>query len=212
MTNPADYSREESISGRDTLYIAVFGALWGLLEITLGTTLKGLRIPFTGLLMASLASMIFMSGRYLVRQRGAILMMGGVAALLKLFSIGGFMLGPFWAILFEALLGEAVFCILGVNRISVVMAGILILVYTTVHPFITQGILYGANIYRIYLDMLEKFANVLHISEMNFLLVGVLYLITISILGTIAGLTGYSIGREVDKKLQTYRQRGTDHA
>jgi hypothetical protein len=45
----------ESLS-RDTVLIGIFGALWGLMEITLGLTIKGLRIPMGGAVLTALFS------------------------------------------------------------------------------------------------------------------------------------------------------------
>ncbi len=191
-----------SSPSRDTLYIAVFGTLWGLLEITLGTALKGLRIPFTGLLMTALAAVIFLAGRYFVRRRGAILMMGGIAALLKMFSIGGFFLGPCWAILFEATLAEILISALGLHRLSCMLCGVLVLAYTTVHPFITQRILYGADIIQIYIEMLGKVTGLLGLKDANLIFVGGAWLALIALVGSASGLIGYRLGKEVEARLQ----------
>jgi hypothetical protein len=186
----------------DTLYIAVFGTLWGLLEITLGTALKSLRIPFTGLLMASLAAVIFLSGRRFTHRRGAILMMGGVAALLKIFSMGGFVLGPFWAILFEALIAEAVILTLGYRRVTCALAGILVVAYTTVHPFIAQTVLYGSGILQIYLEMLQLAGRVLGLEHATLLMGLGAWLAVVAVLGTAAGLAGHALGRAVEARVQ----------
>ncbi len=194
---------------RDTLYIAVFGTLWGLLEITLGTALKSLRIPFTGFVMVALALIILLAGRYLVPRRGSILMMGGVAALLKIFSMGGFILGPIWAILIEALLAEIIISTLGLRRVSCALAGVVLLAYTTVHPLIAHRILYGSGIIQIYLEMFERgraFLGLEHPSLMVLLGAWLVFIVTV---GTAAGLAGHRLGREVEARVRRLRaERG----
>ena len=195
---------------RATLHVAVFGTLCGLLEITLGTTLKGLRIPFTGLIMTALVTILCLAGRRFAPRRGSILMMGGVAALLKIFSIGGFILGPFWAILIEAALAEAVISALGLNRLSCMLSGTLLLAYTTVHPFITQRILYGADIFRIYLKMLRAGGRLLGVEDAPLLLILGAWGALMALLGSAAGLTGHRLGHEVEARIR--RIRGEERA
>jgi hypothetical protein len=190
---------------RDTLYIAVFGTLWGLLEITLGTGLKSLRIPFTGFIMVALALVILLAGRRFAPRRGSILMMGGVAALLKVFSMGGFVLGPFWAILIEAMLAEIIISTLGLRRLSCMLTGVVLLAYTTVHPLIAQRVLYGSGIIQIYLEMLERGRSALGLEDASLLAVVGAWLAVITVIGSGLGLAGYRLGWEVDARVQRLR-------
>jgi hypothetical protein len=194
-----------SSTSRDTLYIAVFGTLWGLLEITLGTGLKSLRIPFTGFIMVALALVILLAGRHFVPRRGSILMMGGVAALLKIFSMGGFVLGPFWAILIEALLAEIIISTLGLRRLSCMLTGVVLLAYTTVHPLIAQRVLYGSGIIQIYLEMLDRGRNAMGLGDASLLMVVGVWLAGITVAGSVIGLAGYRLGWEVDARVQRLR-------
>jgi hypothetical protein len=194
-----------STVSRDTLYIAVFGTLWGLLEITLGTGLKSLRIPFTGFIMVGLALVILLAGRRFAPRRGSILMMGGVAALLKVFSMGGFVLGPFWAILIEALLAEIIISTLGLRRLTCMLTGVVLLAYTTVHPLIAQRVLYGSGIIQIYLEMLDRGRSALGLADASLLAVVGVWLAVITVLGSALGLAGYRLGWEVDARVQRLR-------
>jgi hypothetical protein len=194
-------------TSRDTLYIAVFGTLWGLLEITLGTGLKSLRIPFTGFIMVALALVILLAGRYFVPRRGSILMMGGVAALLKIFSIGGFVLGPFWAILIEALLAEIIITTMGLRRLSCMLTGVVLLAYTTIHPLIAQRVLYGSGIIQIYLEMLDRGRGALGLQDASLWLVVGSWLLVITVLGSAVGLAGHRLGREVEQRVHRLRAR-----
>lgn len=194
---------------RDTLYIAVFGTLWGLMEITLGTALKSLRIPFTGFIMVALALVILLAGRHFAPRRGSVLMMGGVAALLKIFSMGGFILGPFWAILIEALIAEVVLTTLGLRRLSSALTGVLLLAYTTVHPLIAQRVLYGSGIIQIYLEMLERGRQLLGLEHAGLMTVVLAWLVCITIAGSIIGLAGQRLGPAVEARVQRIRaERG----
>lgn len=183
---------------RDTVLIATFGALWGLMEVTVGVTLKGLRIPMGGAILTALAVIIFSTGRYFVPQKGSVLMMGAVAAILKVFSIGTVIAGPFMAIILEALFGEILLSILGINRFSYMLTGMLLLLYSMVHPFISQGIVFGANIYKIYLESFTRLAEILHVSANHLLWIIFIYAGIHAILGLTAGWIGYLLPRRAE--------------
>lgn len=96
---------------RDWIYVAVFGALWGVLEITLGSYLHVLFPPLAdtfvvGLIMAGLGAIIALVGRWFVPKRWAVLAIGVITTILKAFSLSGVVIGPMVAILAEAILME----------------------------------------------------------------------------------------------------------
>jgi len=90
-------------------------------------------------------------------------MMGAIAAILKVFSVGTVIAGPFMAILIESLIAEITISLLGIHRFSYVLTAALLTLYTIIHPFIAQGIIFGENIYKIYLEIFQKIAQLLHI-------------------------------------------------
>jgi hypothetical protein len=185
---------------RDTIYIGIFGALWGLMEITLGVTLKGLRIPMGGAFLTAISSIIFLTGRYFIRRRGSIILMGAVAAVLKLFSIGTVITGPFIAIIIEATIAEILLILLGVNRISFVLTPAILCLYTIVHPFIAQGLIFGEDIYKIYITSFQKIASLLSIDTIYLGWIVILYALIHLIMGTIAGWMTYSLSVRVSQE------------
>ncbi len=198
-------AQDGSAISRDTILIAVFGALWGLMEATIGVALKGLRIPMSGAVLTAIAAIILFTGRYFVRRRGSILMMGAVAAILKIFSIGTVIAGPFMAILLEALIAETLVSFLGVNRFSYILTAVILLLYTIVHPFISQGIIFGDDIYTVYLATFRKIAQVLHFETGHLLLVVAVYAGIHTALGVAAGWIGYRLPQRVDRELRKTR-------
>ena len=74
------------LSTRELVLLAVFGALWGVVEMSLGTVLKSLNIPLSGAVLAAIGLMIAMLGRLFVPKRGATIFIGAIATLLKLFT------------------------------------------------------------------------------------------------------------------------------
>ena len=192
---------------KSTVLIGVFGALWGLMEISLGTLLKGLRIPMSGAILTSVAAIIFLSGRYFIHRKFSILIMGGIAATIKVFSVGTVIAGPFMAILIEAGIAELLISFLGISRLSYVITSITIVIYTILHPFISQGIIFGANIYKIYLGTFHKLADVLHTGYQYLAIIILLYILFHALLGATSGWIAYSISKRVENEYNNLLQQ-----
>jgi hypothetical protein len=91
---------------RPWTYAALLGSLWGAAEVSLGALLNASRVPLGGLLMAAIGVVCLVTARRLRPAIGASLAMGTVVAFLKVFSLGGFVLGPVVGILTESLAVE----------------------------------------------------------------------------------------------------------
>ncbi|MCU0290530.1 MAG: hypothetical protein MUF10_00855 [Thermoanaerobaculaceae bacterium] len=102
---------------------ALFGSLWGAAELSLGALLSAARVPLGGLLMASLGVVCMVTARRLHPAPGQSLAMGVVVAFLKVFSVGGMVLGPVVGILTEALLVEVAFLLLGLRPGAALVGG-----------------------------------------------------------------------------------------
>jgi hypothetical protein len=176
------------------------------MEITLGTALKGTRLPFSGAILAALAVVIALTGRYFVHRRGAMLMMGGVAALLKIFSVGTVIAGPFFAILLEAAIAEGIFALLGAHRLGYILAGAAMVSYTVLHPFITQGILYGGRIYEVYWATARQMGQWLHLEIVHLALFIALYLGVHAVAGALAGWFAFRLARSAERELEKMEQ------
>src|SRR5690606_32761234 len=68
---------------RHLVLIAIFGALWGALELSLGSALHALGVPFSGLFLAGVGIAVALVGYRFTRRRGSVVQIGLVAALLK---------------------------------------------------------------------------------------------------------------------------------
>jgi len=136
-------------------YAAAFGALWGALEVTVGTFLHTLRLPFAGALLASMGAAILIAQRQILPRRGLALATGVVAALCKSVSPGGIIVGPMIGILAEALLAEAaLFCF--PSPVSAVVAGGLSAIWAVLQKLVFQFLFYGATVLELYSALLTK--------------------------------------------------------
>jgi len=102
---------------------ALFGALWGAAEVTIGLLLKASGVPFYGLLLASIGVVCMVTARRLRPAPGSTLIMGLVVALLKVFSAGGLALGSVLGILLEATVLEIAFTATGSSGAGALLGG-----------------------------------------------------------------------------------------
>lgn len=55
---------------RDLVTLAVFGTLWGISEMTLGSTLKSLDVPMSGMVLATIGLTIALTAANLCPNKG----------------------------------------------------------------------------------------------------------------------------------------------
>ncbi len=192
---------------RDWIYVAVFGALWGILEITLGSYLHVLFPPLAntfvvGLIMAGIGAIIALVGRWFVPKRWSVLAIGVVTAVLKAFSLGGVVIGPIVAILAEALLMEfALWLRATPTRGLYILAGALAVSWNFFHKFIMMRILYGRSIVQVYTQMVKEGSQVLGIDVAYAVAIIVILFLFRILVGGVAGWIGWDLGRLVGRRL-----------
>jgi hypothetical protein len=195
-------------SVRELVYIAIFGAIWGALEITLGSYLHVIFPPLAdtflvGLIMASLGMVVALIGRLFVPRTGSVFMIGIVTAILKMISIGGVKVGPLAAILIESLLGElALFVARKPRRWGFVFAGALATSWNFFHKFVFMWLLFGQGVYEVYVKMIEEGSRLLRIDlRYGLVIIVALFLARIAV-GAFAGWLAWDLGRVVRDRLQ----------
>ena len=194
-------------SVRDWVNVAVFGALWGALETTLGAYLHVI-FPsladtfFTGLIMAGVGAIIALIGRTFVPRTGAVLFIGIITAILKVFSLGGMVIGAVVAILAEAILIELVLLTKeSPPRWRYVLAGTLAVSWNFFHKFIMMRIIYGKGITQVYTKMVQDGSAALNMEiKQAILIIIVLFLFRVAV-GAAAGWLGWDLGRMVSRRL-----------
>lgn len=182
----------KNLSKNEIVMTALFGALWGVIELTLGTVLHAAKLPFRGTLLTIVAVVLISISRSFVNYKGSILAISSVAASLKLITIPGFNITPFLAIMIEGIIGELVFSILSYNLISSLITGALILLYTLIHSFVMQGVFFGFGIYNVYLDLINSIGKSINYKgEISYLIVPIIVLMYI-LFGLFAGWFGWA--------------------
>jgi len=190
------------LSTRELATIAVFGTLWGISEISLGSVLKSLNVPFSGAVLAAIGLTIAMVGRAFVPKKGSTLFVGVIAMLLKLFSLGGVIIGPMVGIFSEALVAEIVLSLMGKpRRISFLLTGATGVAWCLIQPFVTGPLLFGRTLFVVWLDMLDTGTRYLGLSEnAAFVIVAALLAIYLAI-GCVAGWLGWDLAHQLKTRI-----------
>lgn len=182
-------------------FIAIFGSIWGIIEVSVGTYLHIFRFPFAGALMSSLALLVILSGAVFIDDKFAIVKIGAVACFVRIFSVGSIIISPLISMVIEAIIANVIILIFSKNIFSFVLTGIIIVTYTFFHKFIAQGILFGKGIFKIYIDVLNEGSSLLGINiQYTFLIIFLLILLHI-IFGIMAGITAYYLANQAKKRL-----------
>jgi len=187
---------------RQLVTLAVFGALWGAVEISLGSVLNVLKVPLSGAILTAIGLLVAMAARIFVPQRGSTLFIGVIAMVLKLFSIGAIVIGPMIGILAAALIAEVTLSLFGrPARLAFIVAGGLGVLWTLIQPFFTGLLLFGRDIVDIWMGLLREGTQLLGLEPEAAVWI-VLALVTLRLLiGAVAGWLAWDAGRLLRARL-----------
>ncbi|MBN1954545.1 MAG: hypothetical protein JW900_05775 [Anaerolineae bacterium] len=201
-----------SYTVRDWVTVGLFGALWGAVELTLGSVLHLLFPPqadtfLAGLVLGGVGVAIALTGRHFVPRRGSVLLIGIVAALIKLLSPTDAqdlarVLGPFLAILVESLLMEGVLLLVRTPRLwAFIVGGALAVGWNLPHKFVMMRLFYGRGFDQVYQKMVEDGAQMLGVGLAAALLILAILLIARLVVGGIGGWGAWALGGAVARRI-----------
>ncbi|MBM3153274.1 MAG: MptD family putative ECF transporter S component [Chloroflexi bacterium] len=181
---------------RQLVTLAIFGALWGVVEISLGSALKALNIPLSGAVLSAIGVMIALIARQLVPLPGATLFVGVVATILKLFSIGSVIIGPMIAIMMEALLAEIILSLIKKpNLPACLLAGASGSLWSLVQPFFTGILLFGRDLFTIWLSLLDTGERIFGLDPNAAWIIVLVLVLAHSLIGMTGGWLARSVGK-----------------
>ncbi len=184
------------LTTRQLVTLAVFGAMWGAVEISLGSVLKALNIPLSGAVLSAIGLMIAMLARQFVPRRGTTLFVGVIAMVLKLFSIGSILIGPMIGILMEALLAEIVLSLFRQpGMLACLLAGVAGALWTMVQPFVTGILLFGRELFTIWLDLLDLGERLFGIGTNAAIVIVILLALVYILIGLLSGWLARGVGK-----------------
>jgi ABC-type thiamin/hydroxymethylpyrimidine transport system permease subunit len=189
-------------STRELVLMAVFGALWGLVEITLGSVFHAIDLPLSGMTLGVIGVMLASIGRLFVPRRGSTLFIGAIAMVLKLFSIGSSVLGPMVGIMSEAIVAEIVLDLFPRPSLAAFMlANMAAALITLIQPFITGLVFFGRSMFIVWLDLLDSGARIFKLpAEAAIVIVAILVIVHLAA-GAVGGWVGWGLGRTLQARL-----------
>jgi hypothetical protein len=205
-----------SYTVRSWVTIGLFGALWAVIELTLGTYLHVIFPPqadtfLTGVVLGGIGVAIALTGRHFVPNSGSVLLIGVVTALLKLVSPGGARLGPFVAIIMESALMEAVLWIARTERRwAFVVGGALAVGWNLPHKFIMMRLLYGQGIVQVVTKMVREGSHMLGLDTAAALLILAVLLLVRLLVGAVGGWGAWGLGGAVARRLGRRRPAASE--
>jgi hypothetical protein len=205
-----------SYTVRSWVTIGLFGALWAVIELTLGTYLHVIFPPqadtfLTGVVLGGIGVAIALTGRHFVPNSGSVLLIGVVTALLKLVSPGGARLGPFVAIIMESALMEAVLWISRTERRwAFVVGGALAVGWNLPHKFIMMRLLYGQGIVQVVTEMVQEGSHMLGLGTSAALLILAVLLLVRLLVGAVGGWGAWGLGGAVARRLGRRRPAASE--
>ena len=178
------------------LKAAVVGGLWASVEIIIGSFLHNARLPFAGTTLAFAGTILLIGFYQMWPQKGLIIRAGLITAIMKSVSPSAFIIGPMTGILFEAVLLELVILIAGNNLISLMLASSLSLSSALFHKIITLLIMYGFDLIKVYVNIINFALKQFGIREAGALEILLALLGVYVAFGIVAALMGYFIGKK----------------
>ena len=122
--------------------------------------------------------------------------------LLKLFSLGGVVVGPMIGIFGEALIAELVLSLGGQpRRVLFMLAGGLGVLWSLAQPFVTGPLLFGVSLVETWTNTLNQGSRALGLDASGVLIIVVLLIVIRLLIGAVAGWFAWDVGRELQKRL-----------
>jgi ABC-type thiamin/hydroxymethylpyrimidine transport system permease subunit len=198
-------------STRELVTIAVFGTLWGIVEMSFGAVLHALNLPMTGVILSAIGLMIALVGRIFVPKRGSTLFIGVIAMLLKLFSLGSVVIGPMVGIIMEAVVAEIVLSLAKQpSRLAFMVAGALGVTWNLLQPFITNPLLFGRSVLIAWLDLLDTGSRLLGFDSRAFIWIVLALLAIYLAIGSISGWLAWNVGGQLQLRMGKTATRVTN--
>lgn len=161
-----------------------------------------MNVPLSGAVLATIGLTVALTCRVFVPKRGATLFTGVIAMLLKLFSLGGIIIGPIIGILAEALIAEIVLALASKpNLLAFLISGSLGVLWTLFQPLVTGPLLFGRGLLDTWKDVITKGSKLLGLNPNAVLFIVLILVVIHLVLGGIGGWLGWIIGKQLNTRL-----------
>jgi len=191
------------IDARPWTHAALFGALWGALELSLGTILQLSRLPLRGSIMAICGLACMFTLRRLQPQVGVCALAGFVAVILKVFTLGGFFPGPVIGIALEVLMVEVAFLIFRHKKLAAAMAGAGALATHPIQMVLMTTLMAGPEVVSAMVNSLVTSIETLGLGSPSIHFLALLVICFFLITGSFVGLWTWGLAIRVAQRVGT---------
>jgi len=182
-------------------YAATFGALWGAVEITVGSFLHAIKLPFGSVGLAGIGAALVVTLRILMPVRGIVLSAGIVCAGVKMLSPVGAVVGPMVGIMVESMLIELALMLAGATWVSCAAAGALSCLWSVTQKLITQTLFFGTPVIGIYKGIAQQAERLLHLPASGGVWVAGAFVCFVAAIGISFGTAGLLVGKKTSALL-----------
>jgi len=186
---------------RPWTYAALYGALWGALEATIGTALYLGKIPFKGTIMGLLGLLCLICLRRLQPKAGVCLLAGAVAIFLKIFTLGGLYPGPIIGIGVQALAVEIAMTASGGRSIGAAVGGFVTLATNPLQKVGKMWLVMGSDAVGAYLKVLSEAAGVVGLGGVRPVVVFAAVVVATGLVGAAGGFWAWWVAGRVKRRL-----------
>jgi hypothetical protein len=186
---------------RPWTYAALFGALWGALEATLGTAVYLGKLPMRGTLMGLAGLLCLLCLRRLQPRPGVCVLAGVVAVFLKVVTLGGLYPGPLIGIAVQALAVEIAMTASGGRAVGAALGGAVTLATNPLQKLAMTWVVAGDEAVRAALELFRASAVVVGLDGLSAeLLVGIVVACAATV-GAAGGLWAWWVAGRVACRL-----------
>ena len=186
---------------RSWTYAALFGALWGALEATLGPAVYLGKVPFRGTLMGIVGLLCLICLRRLQPRPGVCLLAGAVAIFLKIFTLGGFYPGPIIGIAVQSLMVEIAMTGLGGGAIAAAVGGFATLATNPLQKLGMTWLVAGPEAVSASFELLEESASALGFPGVQAVVLLWSVVVATGTAGAIGGLWAWRVAGRVARRI-----------
>lgn len=139
--------------------LGLWGGAAGGVEMTFGSMLHAMRVPFRGLALSSLQAAMMTFASAGLSQPGRVIWVPLISAGLKALSPGGGRIRPMLAISAQGALFSSCVQVLGWNAAAILLGGALIGAWAALQGFLVQYLLLGEELVQTYQQLVLWLAN-----------------------------------------------------
>lgn len=173
---------------------AIFGALWGGVEITIGPLLYVTRLPLKGVFMSGLAIALLTASHMLIRRPWFPLRAAIICMLIRALAPDGLRIGLMFALLFQGFTVSLCFRLLRAALPAAIVAGFIATTASQIQSFVVKLITYGANFWELFVALLERAQRDLGLPPDSDWRIISLFLGIVGLAGGAAGVIGWRLG------------------